>query len=330
MAVKQYSYSKDGNTQLSKHFKVREFGSFSGSKVYTDKVLINTELVEKLEKLYDFVHASKAVINSGYRCPTHDKAVGGSGVGQHVNGNAADVVFYDQSGKVISTKYICCIASELGFNGIANISARYCATHLDVRSGSKYWGDEIYSFNSIWRRNSSWTDFYKYWKLDRDEVLNMFKQTDTTTSDNKTDTTDDTNTEVENVAKVVNGNWNVRTTPVTGKIVTVLNESTIVTYTETKTVNNKTWYYIPTSKGWICGDGLKTTSVTSNQSTLVVTKGTWNVRKQAGSGAIITTVKKGETYQYTETKTVGSVTWYKIKVNNTIGWLSGKAVEKTY
>lgn len=327
MSVKTYSYKNDGDKKLSEHFKVREFGSFSGSKVYSDKVLVNTELVEKLEKLFSYLNASKAIINSGYRCVAHDKAVGGSGYGQHVNGNAADVVFYDRNGKVISTKYVCCVASELGFNGIANISARYCATHLDVRSGSKYWGDEIYNYSSIWKRNSKWTNFYKYWNLDRDEVLSKFKKTTTSTEISKPDVIAEPS---ESKAKVCNGNWNVRKSPITGAIIKILVENTLVTYTQTKNINNKTWYYLNEYSGWICGDGLKTTGITNTSNGLTVASGKWNVRKTPATGAIITTVKKGSQFTYRETKKVNNITWYKISINGSYGWLSGKAVAKTY
>lgn len=331
MSVKTYSFKKDGNTYLSKHFQVKEFGSFSGSRVYTDTVLIDSELVNKLEELFEYVNASKAIINSGYRCPAHDKAVGGSGSGQHVNGKAVDIVFYDQNGNVISTKYICCIASELQFNGIANISSLYRATHLDVRSGSKYWGDEIYNYSSIWRRNPKWTDFYKYWNLNRDEVLAKFKNNSSNIA-NENDSSK-VEVEVEHRAKVTNGNWNVRQSPVTGNVMTVLKENTLVTYTKTSTVSdNNVWYYLNEYDGWISGKGLVTSNVTNSTDpkNIIITKGTWNVRKNPGSGTIITTVKNGEHYEFINTKEVGSTTWYQIKINNTTGWVSGKAVSKLY
>lgn len=328
MSVKKYSYSKDGNTFISKHFQIKEFGSFSGSKLYTDTVLIDSDLVTMLEKLFSYVKASKAIINSGYRCATHDKAVGGSGTGQHVLGKAVDIVFYDQSGSIISSKYICCAASELGFNGIANISSLYRATHLDVRSGSKYYGDEIYNYSSIWYRNSEWTDFYKYWNLNRDNILSMFG----TSSSSSQIVNNIVLPEVESKAKIASGTWNVRNSPVTGSIIKVLSGGTLVTYTKTQTVSNDTWYYLNEYSGWISGSGLITSNVTSTvvPTKLTVASGTWNVRKTAGTGSIITTVKGGSQYEFTETQKVGSVTWYKIKVNNTTGWLSEKGVSKTF
>lgn len=169
MSIKQYSYATDGNKNLSEHFKVKEFASVNGSKVYADIIKIDTELINKLEKLYSVLGCSSITINSGYRSPQHDIAVGGSGYGKHVEGLAADIVC-KVKGEIVNSKIVCCIASELGFGGVANISKNYRAVHVDTRSGSKYYGDEIRGYNSIWKYNKNWTDFYKYFNLTKEEV----------------------------------------------------------------------------------------------------------------------------------------------------------------
>ena len=95
-------------------------------------------------------------MTSGFRCAAHDKAVKGSGTGQHTLGKAADICCYGQNGQPISSKTVCCKAQDTGFTGIANITAAYIYTHVDVRSGGKWYGDEVHG-------NSSVTDdFYKY------------------------------------------------------------------------------------------------------------------------------------------------------------------------
>lgn len=172
MSIKTYSYKKDGATFLSPHFQVKEFVSMSSNgKIYSDIVKIDTDLVDMLEKLYDILgcgNKGSIVINSGYRTPEHDRAVGGSGSGKHVDGVAADIVCR-ANGKIINAKIVCCVASEL-FGGVANISKRYEAVHVDTRIGSKYWGDEILGYSSIWKYNSKYTDFYKYFNITKDEV----------------------------------------------------------------------------------------------------------------------------------------------------------------
>ena len=148
---KTYEYSD--NTQLSPHFNISEFRCKCGKEHET---LNNPELIEKLEKLFTALNCSKIIVTSGYRCKQHDKNVGGSGTGQHTLGNAADICCYGQDGQPISSKVVCCKAREIGYTGIANITAAYQYTHVDVRTDSKWYGDEVHG-------NSTVTDdFYKY------------------------------------------------------------------------------------------------------------------------------------------------------------------------
>ena len=84
MSVNTYSYND--HTQLSPHFNVQEFRCKCGG---THDILITGELINKLELLYTTLHCSKIIVTSGYRCPTHDKNVGGTSTGQHTKGTAA-------------------------------------------------------------------------------------------------------------------------------------------------------------------------------------------------------------------------------------------------
>lgn len=162
MSIK--SYSGNDTTQLTPHFNVKEFRCKCGT---SHEIKLSTDLVEKLEVLYTALNCSKIIVNSGYRCSAHDKAVGGSGSGQHTKGTAADVVCYDQSGNIISAKNVCCKAQDLGFPGIANISAKYQAVHLDVRSGGKYYGDEIKGTNTVT------SDFYSYFGIEKSAIAEV-------------------------------------------------------------------------------------------------------------------------------------------------------------
>lgn len=158
MAVKTYLYNT--NLRLSSNFVTSEFRCKCGKAHST---LISTELVNGLQRLVDVLGASKAIITSGYRCSNHDKAVGGSGYGMHTRGLAADVIFYDKSGKPISSKLVSCKAQDLGFSGIANIDRTYTYTHLDVGE-RKWYGDEVKGTSS-----SVATDFYKYYGISRSD-----------------------------------------------------------------------------------------------------------------------------------------------------------------
>ena len=157
MSIVKYSYKKDGNNKLSEHFSVKEFRSNANGVLTTDDILINNELIEKLELLFRVLGATKCIVTSGYRDVKCDKLVGGSGKGQHVEGNAADCKFYIGN-KTIDPKLISCKAQDIGFNGIARISNT--AIHLDVRKGRKYYGDETVSLNTVT------DDFYKYYNIE--------------------------------------------------------------------------------------------------------------------------------------------------------------------
>ena len=147
------TYHHGDTTPLSPHFNAREF------RCKCDKehdFQIDDDLITKLETLYAVLNCSKIIVTSGFRCVAHDKSVGGSGTGQHTLGKAADICCYGQDGQPISSKTVCCKAQDTGFTGIANITAAYIYTHVDVRSGGKWYGDEVHG-------NSSVTDdFYKY------------------------------------------------------------------------------------------------------------------------------------------------------------------------
>ncbi len=133
------TFKSNDKTQITAHFNVSEFRCKCGENHDTQ---LDEHLVQKLEQLFSALNCSKIIVNSGYRRTAHDKNVGGSGVGQHVNGTAADIVCYDKSGKKISSKVVCCAAQDIGFGGIANIDSTYTAAHVDVRSSNFWKGDE--------------------------------------------------------------------------------------------------------------------------------------------------------------------------------------------
>lgn len=165
------TYQFDDKTQLSAHFNVQEFKCQCGK---SHDILIDSGLIDKLETLYTALNCSKIIVTSGYRCLEHDKAVGGTGGGQHTKGTAADVCCYGQGGQPISSKTVCCKAQDLGFTGIANITSSYQYTHLDVRTSGKWYGDEVYGNGTVT------DDFYKYFGMEKSEseTKNLLKGID--------------------------------------------------------------------------------------------------------------------------------------------------------
>lgn len=156
------TFKFDSNEQLTPHFNCKEFRCKCGGK---HDYKVSMELVEQLEKLYAALDCLSINISSGFRCVQHDKNVGGSGTGQHTLGKAADLMCVGSDGKIISSQIVCCTAQDLGFKGIANINQAYSYTHLDMRDGNTWYGDET--------KGNSYCitpkDFYQYFGKTRKE-----------------------------------------------------------------------------------------------------------------------------------------------------------------
>lgn len=137
MAVKVYSLKKDGEKFLSDHFQVKEFKCKDGS----DQILVNTELITVLEKLFKHLNCRAINITSGYRTPSHSVAVGGYSTDQHTKGNAADITAKKQDGTLFSSTEICCALEDISHNGGVGRINKTNSVHVDVR-GNKCWFDE--------------------------------------------------------------------------------------------------------------------------------------------------------------------------------------------
>ena len=137
--VKTYYKSKNGNTQLSENFKVREFLCNDG----TDKILIDLEMIYILQKIREL--SGKAVsINSGYRTPTYNKKVGGATNSYHTYGRAFDI---HTAG--LSLDNICAIANTLGVKGIIKYGT---FVHIDSRVTK-------YHYNNVTRKYATYNKY---------------------------------------------------------------------------------------------------------------------------------------------------------------------------
>jgi uncharacterized protein YcbK (DUF882 family) len=89
--MKEFSLKRDGELNISPHFKVKEFRSKCGS----DKVLIDTDfVVNVLQKIREHFGAP-ITITSGYRSPEHNVKIGGSKNSLHLEGRAFDIQVKD-------------------------------------------------------------------------------------------------------------------------------------------------------------------------------------------------------------------------------------------
>lgn len=128
MSVKTYSLKKDGSKKLSENFTVSEFACKDGS----DKILIDTELVNVLQKIRN--HFGKPVtINSAYRNPSYNKKIGGVSNSQHTKGTAVDICINSISPLEIAryTEYI--MPAKGGIGLYDNF------VHIDVRASRSRW-----------------------------------------------------------------------------------------------------------------------------------------------------------------------------------------------
>lgn len=85
-------------------------------------------LLQKLDELRQRVGAP-IIVNSGYRCPEHNAAVGGVWNSQHVAGTAADITC-----TAVSVDQLADLAAEIGFDGIGRYHQQGFV-HVDCRDG---------------------------------------------------------------------------------------------------------------------------------------------------------------------------------------------------
>ena len=127
------TYKKTSYKKLSDNFTVAEF-SCKGSGCCST-VKIDSKLVEYVQAIRD--HFKKPVIiNSGYRCSTHNKRVGGTTNSKHTQGMAADIVVNGVAPAEVA-KY----AESLGIKGIGLYETAKDGyfVHIDTRDNKSFW-----------------------------------------------------------------------------------------------------------------------------------------------------------------------------------------------
>ena len=127
------TYKKGQKTKLSENFNSLEFDCH-GSGCCSETV-INPKLVEYVQKIRD--HFGKSVtVTSGYRCPVHNKRIGGATGSRHSKGDAADIVVSGVAPREVA-KY----AESIGIKGIGlyETNADGHFTHVDTRDVKSFW-----------------------------------------------------------------------------------------------------------------------------------------------------------------------------------------------
>jgi hypothetical protein len=113
---------------LSRNFKVREFASKDGARY----ARISPDLVSALQSLRDTLD-SPITINSGYRTPAQNQAVGGKPHSRHMAGQAADIASSGMSALDLAQSALNTIGCSIGIG----LGANYI--HVDVRGSLEKW-----------------------------------------------------------------------------------------------------------------------------------------------------------------------------------------------
>lgn len=131
MSVSVKKTAKGSSDNLSKNFKVKELAC-KGSGCCSE-VVWAPELIERLQWMRDKC-GKPMVINSGYRCKTHNARVGGVASSKHLYGMAADLAVP----KGMTLDEFAALAEQAGFRGVLKYTGSYFV-HADVRETKPYY-----------------------------------------------------------------------------------------------------------------------------------------------------------------------------------------------
>lgn len=122
--------------KLTPNFRLDEFQSKDGAP-FPEEVIENLrELAANLQVLRDNVQAP-ITINSGYRSPARNKAVGGAPKSQHLEGKAADIVVSGLSPNRVADIIEGLIRAGLMKNG--GLGRYNTFIHYDIRETPGRW-----------------------------------------------------------------------------------------------------------------------------------------------------------------------------------------------
>ena len=124
---------------LTKNFKQSEFNCKCGCEMPNDVLGSVRVLAEYLQSIRDASNAP-ILINSAYRCPSHNKAIGGVSNSQHVLGKASDIVIKGYTPDEVADKLEVMLKDECLFPFHLGGIGRYNTfTHIDIRANKARW-----------------------------------------------------------------------------------------------------------------------------------------------------------------------------------------------
>jgi uncharacterized protein YcbK (DUF882 family) len=127
------NYSENAQTE---HFSLSEFNSHDGVEVPKDYRGNIQKLMEQLEALRTEL-GTPIFINSGYRSPSHNKAVGGVSNSQHLYGKASDIRTLTHSPSQIKNAIEKLISEGKMIQGGVGLYPTF--VHYDIRGVKSRW-----------------------------------------------------------------------------------------------------------------------------------------------------------------------------------------------
>ena len=121
---------------MTKNFTIDEFQCRCGCEMPSDVLANIQDLAEELQVIRQVVERS-ITINSAYRCPSHNKAVGGATSSQHLLGKASDIVIKGQEPSDTYSLIELLIKDGVILEG--GLGSYNTFTHYDIRGKKARW-----------------------------------------------------------------------------------------------------------------------------------------------------------------------------------------------
>lgn len=135
-------YAKDSTDRLQPNFRLSEFSCKCGTR--NCQIALHDPNLSRLLQVLRQECKKPVTITSGYRCPEHNKLVGGSATSYHVKGMAADIQVAG-----VPPKQLAQLAEKVGFSGIGLYDT---FVHVDTRPRKYFWnqknGESVATFQS--------------------------------------------------------------------------------------------------------------------------------------------------------------------------------------
>jgi uncharacterized protein YcbK (DUF882 family) len=122
--------------KLTNNFNKSEFECNCGCEMPNEVFLQIQKLASQLQCIRDFIRFP-IKITSGYRCPSHNKEVGGVSNSQHVLGKASDIQVSDSSPEAIYQ--VIDTLAEYGHVLQGGLGLYNTFTHYDIRKTRARW-----------------------------------------------------------------------------------------------------------------------------------------------------------------------------------------------